>query len=53
VEQEGLPPWAEKVQKRQIKLINILRTTINPLTPELNPSAQRRLPRLFTGDLNF
>jgi hypothetical protein len=22
----------------------------NPLTPELNPSAQRCLPRLFTGD---
>jgi hypothetical protein len=25
----------------------------NPLTLELNPSAQRYLPRLFTGDLNF
>jgi hypothetical protein len=23
---------------------------INPLTPELNPSAQRCLTRLFTGD---
>jgi hypothetical protein len=23
---------------------------INPLTPELNPSAQRRLTRFFTGD---
>jgi hypothetical protein len=22
----------------------------NPLTPELNPSAQRRLTRFFTGD---
>jgi hypothetical protein len=26
---------------------------INHLTPELNPSAQRRLPRFFTGDINF
>jgi hypothetical protein len=23
---------------------------LNPLTPELNPSAQRRLKRFFTGD---
>jgi hypothetical protein len=28
-------------------------TVVNPLTPELNPSAQRCLPRLFTGDFNF
>jgi hypothetical protein len=26
---------------------------INPVTPELNPSAQRCEPRLFTGDFNF
>jgi hypothetical protein len=26
---------------------------VNPLTPELNPSAQRSLPRFFTGDFNF
>jgi hypothetical protein len=26
---------------------------INPLTPELNPSAQRCLPRFFNGDFNF
>jgi hypothetical protein len=26
---------------------------INPLTPELNPSVQRCLPRFFTGDFNF
>jgi hypothetical protein len=26
---------------------------INPLTPELNRSAQRYLSRLFTGDLIF
>jgi hypothetical protein len=25
----------------------------NPLMPELNPSAQRCLPRFFTGDFNF
>jgi hypothetical protein len=25
-------------------------TRINPLTPELNPSAQRCLTRFFTGD---
>jgi hypothetical protein len=25
----------------------------NPLTPELNPSAQRCPPRFFTGDFNF
>jgi hypothetical protein len=26
---------------------------VNPLTPELNPSAQHRLPRFFTGILIF
>jgi hypothetical protein len=26
---------------------------LNPLTPELNPSAQHCLPRFFTGDFNF
>jgi hypothetical protein len=26
---------------------------LTPLTPELNPSAQRCLPRFFTGDFNF
>jgi hypothetical protein len=26
---------------------------INPLTLELNPSAQRRLLRFFTGDFKF
>jgi hypothetical protein len=25
----------------------------NPLTPKLNPSAQRCLPRFCTGDFNF
>jgi hypothetical protein len=28
-------------------------TAVNPLTPELNPSAQRCLPRFFTGDFSF
>jgi hypothetical protein len=27
-----------------------LKTVINPLTPELNPSAQRCPTRFFTGD---
>jgi hypothetical protein len=26
---------------------------VNPLTPELNSSAERCLPRVFTGDFNF
>jgi hypothetical protein len=26
---------------------------VNPLMPELNPSAQRCLPRFFPGDFNF
>jgi hypothetical protein len=26
---------------------------VNPLTPELNPSAQSCLPRFFTGDFNL
>jgi hypothetical protein len=29
------------------------RTKINILTPELNPSAQRCLPRIFTADFNI
>jgi hypothetical protein len=31
----------------------ILSCSIDPLTPELNPSAQCRLPRFFTGILIF
>jgi hypothetical protein len=27
-----------------------LKEVLNPLTPELNPSAQRCLTRFFTGD---
>jgi len=26
---------------------------MNPLKPELNPSARRSLPRFFTGDFKF
>jgi hypothetical protein len=33
--------------------INWLGKLFNPLTPELNPSAQRCLPRFFTGDFSF
>jgi hypothetical protein len=29
---------------------SIFPTNVNPLTPELNPSAQRCLKRFFTGD---
>jgi hypothetical protein len=39
-----------KISKpEQHKNIN-LQGHLNPLTPELNPSAQRCLTRLFTGD---
>jgi hypothetical protein len=31
----------------------LLAQIFNPLTPELNPSAQRCLPRFFAGDFNF
>jgi hypothetical protein len=34
----------------QIKSSGCLRHRINPLTPELNPSAQRCLAKFFTGD---
>jgi hypothetical protein len=37
---------------RYLPLI-LRKIVINPLTPELNPSAQRCLPRFFTGDFNF
>jgi hypothetical protein len=35
------------------KVMFVITLDINPLTPELNPSAQRWLPRVFTGDFNF
>jgi hypothetical protein len=28
-------------------------SALNPLTPELNPSAQRCLPNFFNGNFNF
>jgi hypothetical protein len=31
----------------------LLHREVNHLTPELNPSAQRCLPRFFTGNFNF
>jgi hypothetical protein len=31
----------------------ITRKPVNPLTPELHPSVQSCLPRIFTGDFNF
>jgi hypothetical protein len=34
----------------QIELLRIYARRVNPLTPELNPSAQRCLTRFFTGD---
>jgi hypothetical protein len=33
--------------------VNLSVWPFNPLTPELNPSAQRCLPRVFTGDFNI
>jgi hypothetical protein len=36
------------MEKQITELLNS--QTINPLTPELNPSAQRCLTRFFTGD---
>jgi hypothetical protein len=32
------------------QIMGILNNTFNPLTPKLNPSAQRRLARCFIGD---
>jgi hypothetical protein len=34
-------------------LFKNLLTSINPLMPELNPSAKRCLTRLFTGDFAY
>jgi hypothetical protein len=31
----------------------IYNSMVNPLTPELNPSAQSCLPKFFTGDFDF
>jgi len=31
----------------------IFLSPFNPLTPELNPSAQRSLPRIFIGNFNI
>jgi hypothetical protein len=37
----------KKERNRKLKIV------VNPLTPELNPLAQRCLPRYFIGDFNF
>jgi hypothetical protein len=46
---EGMKKVVGRRGRRRKQLLD----DINPLTPELNLSAQRCLPRLFTGDFNF
>jgi hypothetical protein len=43
----------QKVAKEEFACTPTYIDNINPLTPELNPSAQRCLPSFFTGDFNF
>jgi hypothetical protein len=43
--------WDKNIAREE--LLQITAVVINPLTPELNPSAQRCLARFFTGDFNF
>jgi hypothetical protein len=38
------------VNREQIELGIVCFTVFNPVTPELNPSSQRCIPRYFTGD---
>jgi hypothetical protein len=51
-----LPTWAASFLWRTVlrcesgQMMNTYNCLINPLTPELNPSAQRCLTRFFTGD---
>jgi hypothetical protein len=40
-------------QRTFISVFRAVFFTVNSLTPELNPSAQRCLPRIYTGDFNF
>jgi hypothetical protein len=42
--------FGSKVEKLTEELRGLHRGKFNPLTPELNPSAQRWLTRIFTGD---
>jgi hypothetical protein len=44
-----LEPLVDIIYQEILSIFSIL----NPLTPELNPSAQRCLLRFFTGDFNF
>jgi hypothetical protein len=48
----GLKQWNNKVSRQYIYAFKtyVLLSAINPLTPELNPSAQRCHTRFFTGD---
>jgi hypothetical protein len=34
-------------------IVCVIEIVLNPLMPELNPSAQRCLPRFFTADFDF
>jgi hypothetical protein len=45
--------FSNEYHQRQKQIIRGKNTLVNPLTPELNPSAQRCLPRFVTGDFNF
>jgi hypothetical protein len=45
--QRKMPHTADQVKKRRWQIYS------KPLTPELNPSAQRCLPKFFIGDFNF
>jgi hypothetical protein len=49
----GPPSLLNKGQKSFSWVVKRPGYGVNPLTPELNPSAQRCLPRFFIGDFNF
>jgi hypothetical protein len=60
----GLPDDSEIAShlawRKYIRRLNVLdafaklrKATVNPVMPELNSSAQRCLPRFFTGDFNI
>jgi hypothetical protein len=41
-----------EISRQPTERDNIQITFVNPLTPELNPSAQRCLPRYFTKEFS-
>jgi hypothetical protein len=41
------------VEAQSATFYSVTKTTLNPLTPELNPSAHRCLTRFFTGDFAY